>query len=446
MRASLPLALFLGLAVTATPPDGTTFVVLDAGSSGTRARLFHVKNGEFAGMPLPKGFDKHELAITPGVDKWETDGYVAKFQKMVDAAAKAIGGPEKAKKTAIWLKATAGMRQLKYEVRDKIMKAIRKYMKETVGKTFDYKSARIIAGEEEAYFAWIEANYLAKKFTGQTVGTVEMGGASLQLDFTSDTDIIDEASFLVFAEKRWPLYAKSFLGFGANEFGKRVDAAVKKSGGKNPCLSPALGGTADLKACQAIVDKLMREATGADQCFAKPCGMDGRYIQPVEDMTFWGIGGGLRFNLAYAANIGCLPGVKPGAKMPWPALSQTDIQKGAECLFNKVKTADGYKATVAALTKADKYFSEKFFKAPGPVLCLFASALLKAFNFPADKKNFVLNGEVNHVSVGFPMGSLMYETEQEAQANRLKDLKAEQARCDSEEEKAFEAAILHEIL
>lgn len=121
------------------------------------------------------------------------------------------------------------------------------------------------------------------------------------------------------------------------------------------------------------------------------------------------------------------------------------LAKGAECLFKKMDTQEEYDQLIKDLSAADKHFSPKFFK-DGPMLGLYAGALMKAFNFPLDKKNFVLNGEVDNVSVGFPMGSLMYEVEQRMQANRVKNFNAEVARCDSKEEKDFEAAILKEIL
>ncbi|KAK3738385.1 hypothetical protein QZH41_017224 [Actinostola sp. cb2023] len=86
---------------------------------------------------------------------------------------------------------------------------------------FLYKNGnvRIITGEEEAVFGWITLNFLKGTFSSSnSIGALELGGASTQNTFrVSDKGTGQPMLTVKLAGKTYPLYAHSYLGYGAKE-------------------------------------------------------------------------------------------------------------------------------------------------------------------------------------------------------------------------------------
>jgi len=63
----------------------------------------------------------------------------------------------------IYVKATAGMRELPEKKRDATIDAVRRLLKDNNTCPFDFankEQARVIAGEEEAAYAWVAVNFV----------------------------------------------------------------------------------------------------------------------------------------------------------------------------------------------------------------------------------------------------------------------------------------------
>ena len=63
----------------------------------------------------------------------------------------------------IYVKATAGMRELPEKKRDATIDAVRRLLKDNSTCPFDFankEQARVIAGEEEAAYAWVAVNFV----------------------------------------------------------------------------------------------------------------------------------------------------------------------------------------------------------------------------------------------------------------------------------------------
>jgi len=130
----------------------------------------------------------------------------------------------------IFLKATAGMRELPPASCLAIMKAVREYLAEPATCPFMFtnvEQARVIAGEEEAAFAWAGVNFVSGALldsewgTGEAIpksafGTLEMGGASTQIAFYQpDQNVLANLFKLqIGPSKHWNIYAHSFLQYG----------------------------------------------------------------------------------------------------------------------------------------------------------------------------------------------------------------------------------------
>ncbi|CAN0437084.1 unnamed protein product, partial [Ectocarpus sp. 8 AP-2014] len=154
----------------------------------------------------------------------------------------------------IYLKATAGVRQLPYGDREALLSAVRDFLgnPETCPFYFRFDHARVISGEErlraflqagssEGIYGWAAVNFLrgellalsegvgtAMSSGNMTVGTLDLGGASTQISFfKSDQDILANLFKLqIGAEKHWNVYTHSFLQFGLNSARARMHTKV----------------------------------------------------------------------------------------------------------------------------------------------------------------------------------------------------------------------------
>ncbi len=213
-----------------------------------------------------------------------------------------------------YLGATAGMRLLTTEKRQDILKLIREYIHSTPF-AFRDEFAKILSGEEEGLFGWIAVNYLTDRLWArekdsskrlESVGALDLGGASTQIVFEPTVDIM--ANYVEYSNpvvnqthlipERYQLYGTSFLGNGLNEFLDTYRSALahgKKDGTKipDPCLnsdateeyidadnrSYTFIGTSDPITCREEISKLIDTIT---YCEVEPCSIRGRY-QPIVD-------------------------------------------------------------------------------------------------------------------------------------------------------------------
>lgn len=161
----------------------------------------------------------------------------------------------------IFLRATAGMRILAPKDRSRVIRAVRDLFRNKTYCPFAFvdEQARVISGEEESIFDWCGVNFvsgdLLQQSQGagtvvspkQTVGALDLGGASTQISFYEpDEDIMSNLFKLQIGQaKHWNVYTHSFLLYGINEAINRFQARLvaDKStnerlveGVYNPCL------------------------------------------------------------------------------------------------------------------------------------------------------------------------------------------------------------------
>ncbi|XP_035246012.1 ectonucleoside triphosphate diphosphohydrolase 3 [Anguilla anguilla] len=236
-------------------------IVLDAGSSRTTLYLYQ--------WPAEKenntGVVSQNLSCLvegPGISSLGQDSIQdqktwSSLKNCVAKAREAIP-PSLHSNTTISLGATAGMRLLRSQnetASDEILQSLENYLK---GLPFSFRNASIISGEEEGLYGWITANYLKGNFLernlwnlwvrphgGETIGSMDLGGASTQIAFNTPLDegVGAEGFIRVWLYGYgYNVYTHSFLCYGKNEAHKRVLAALvlaKKSPSKtveNPCF------------------------------------------------------------------------------------------------------------------------------------------------------------------------------------------------------------------
>ncbi|XP_016423169.1 ectonucleoside triphosphate diphosphohydrolase 3-like [Sinocyclocheilus rhinocerous] len=156
--------------------------------------------------------------------------------------------------TPVFLGATAGMRLLHMkdeETSNAILKDIKNYLSSL---PFNFQNASIISGQEEGLYGWITVNYLKGNFLeknlwnawvhphgAETVGSLDLGGASTQIAFATSEDAKGEDIIKVsLYGYEYNIYTHSFLCYGKNEAEKRVLAKLSKesidwANVKQPC-------------------------------------------------------------------------------------------------------------------------------------------------------------------------------------------------------------------
>jgi Golgi nucleoside diphosphatase len=286
-------------------------LIIDAGSSGTRVRIFRwtLRSKVDLTEVAPVDEDESLFEVKPGLDSYADDPRAAlpPLSKMLKAAQ---GYVPKAvwDESQLFLKATGGMRLLERSKADRLMKTVREFLSDAENCPFKFVSAEIISGEQEAVFSYITTNYNLGTLStpSKTAGALEMGGASMQVVFRPATAIQDNEFQFYMAGERQSVYAKSYLRFGVDDAMKRMLAVLArqslvplglvKDEVESPCHNPGFNdtlpiasggsrrfvGTGNSSACAEVLRKVM----GLDiECLMPPCAIFGSYMSPVQGDT-----------------------------------------------------------------------------------------------------------------------------------------------------------------
>lgn len=205
--------------------------------------------------------------------------------------------------------------------------------------SFSDSQARVIAGEEEGVYGWVTANYLASRLegpAGETVGALDLGGASTQITFAPQGEVLANLFWLHLSTNlNRRLYTHSYLYYGVNQAEDRVARALAAPGATvvdAPCYNEGytrnfttddgssepyilLRGTGNFTACRLQAKALMgcardppwfslalpplcsppaRCARLDDPCYTEPasepghqaCALNGVYQPPLPDRFY----------------------------------------------------------------------------------------------------------------------------------------------------------------
>ena len=236
-------------ALRAAPPAASApqaaapayIAVIDAGSSGTRLDLFADAPGTFAATRVlrssPNTAGLSSFAETP--DKAGPDA-VAPLLAQLDAylANEGIAIAD----VPVGLRATAGMRALEL-VNAAAVKAIFSSTGATLASSGHPVLANgILPSYQEASLAWVDTNALNGSLHQKldSLGVVEIGGASAQVAFRSSTSSGPGVTRVRVDGEAIPLVAVSYLGLGVNMARDAMQTAHK---GGSFCLPRNASGT-----------------------------------------------------------------------------------------------------------------------------------------------------------------------------------------------------------
>ncbi|CAI5507480.1 unnamed protein product [Closterium sp. Naga37s-1] len=194
-------------------------IIIDAGSTGSRVHVYsYTRLADPSALPL---VDPHAptLKIRPGLSSFAADPAAAggSLVGLMDFAKTKVP-------RALWsatpvrLMATAGLRRLPASGARRILQSCAEVLGAS-GFAFDPEDgATVIAGVWEGVYAWVAANYAKGTLGGDardSVGVVEMGGASAQVTFVPDEPPPDEYRHdISLAGVDYVLYSHSFLHYG----------------------------------------------------------------------------------------------------------------------------------------------------------------------------------------------------------------------------------------
>jgi Golgi nucleoside diphosphatase len=183
--------------------------------------------------------------------KGELESKVKEYLEVLLAQAKAfsIGVQVDPECFPLFLMGTAGLRDFEKRARnehiarpniqdyDRLMKSIKGCMEAE----FPSVHCEVITGKFEAIYGWVAANYTLGSFSGnpQTVGYLEMGGASAQIAFCPHKNLGKDEPYyagdmmcVCVGASAFFLYAESYP-LGANEAWKCHNELLQTTAGSN---------------------------------------------------------------------------------------------------------------------------------------------------------------------------------------------------------------------
>eukprot|EP00924_Labyrinthula_sp_SR-Ha-C_P008910 maker-scaffold_2-snap-gene-6.51-mRNA-1 protein AED:0.02 eAED:0.02 QI:18/1/1/1/1/1/6/205/493 len=197
-------------------------IQIDAGSSGTRAFIFEKQIKQ----------EKIELQTNPDLIYETTPIFsqsnavsvlqeIIQFCKLtLEQRSSSLNLDKLIKTIPLFFGATAGIRRLNYDVRTKIIESVESTLFQSGFYIQDKSWIRILSGKEEASFAWLSVNYLLRinrSSRNSSVAVLDIGGASIQLAFETQKNIVFDRFETLTENGKTVLYAKSFQNLGINQ-------------------------------------------------------------------------------------------------------------------------------------------------------------------------------------------------------------------------------------
>ncbi|NP_031673.2 ectonucleoside triphosphate diphosphohydrolase 5 isoform X1 [Mus musculus] len=196
-------------------------IMFDAGSTGTRIHVYTFVQKTAGQLPFLEGeiFDSVKPGLSAFVDQPKQGAETV--QELLEVAKDSIPRSHW-ERTPVVLKATAGLRLLPEQKAQALLLEVEEIFKNSPFLVPD-GSVSIMDGSYEGILAWVTVNFLTGQLHGrgqETVGTLDLGGASTQITFLPQFEKTLEqtprgylTSFEMF-NSTFKLYTHSYLGFG----------------------------------------------------------------------------------------------------------------------------------------------------------------------------------------------------------------------------------------
>lgn len=245
-------------------------VIIDAGSTGSRAYVYHYPSKPLRDDKSNVNFPQVSMSgnkwmkkIRPGLSSFADNSEKAGSDHIKDLIqfAEKIVPESQHYRTPVFLHATGGLRLLTKKQQHALLTGVCQYVQK---KTQFYVPEcdthfSTIEGSSEGIFGWVAMNYLIGDFSDPdahahgkghtTYGFLDMGGASAQITFVPNATGIESHKQQLYMVKlatidgerdmSFNVYSKSFLGAGVYEARRKyLEALKEEDDGKlhDPCL------------------------------------------------------------------------------------------------------------------------------------------------------------------------------------------------------------------
>ena len=188
-------------------------VVVDAGSTGSRLHIYAYDTDQTSSPINIK--ELWSKKIKPGIATIEAN------QATVDAYLTILFSGASEENVPVYFYATAGMRLLPVPKQKQFYNLVQNWFANQP--QWQLKRSKTITGNEEGVFGWLAVNYKLGAFNTENkkaVGTMDMGGASVQIAFPIEkTEGINAADIqhIDLYGRHYQLFVHSFLGLGQTE-------------------------------------------------------------------------------------------------------------------------------------------------------------------------------------------------------------------------------------
>jgi len=246
-----------------TPCDNQQcMLVVDAGSTGSRAHLYTYKiDTTQSPIEIKEIWSKK---VKPGLASLEIN------QNTLDAyLVTLLSSAPTHKQIPVYFYATAGMRLLPSAKQQMIYHQLQQWFSHQ--SQWQLVDAKTITGSQEALYDWLSVNYhlgTLQDIQNQSVGVMDMGGASVQIVFpVQDANPIKNSNQLVefnLYGQHLKLAVYSFLGLGQTEMSHQFLNSASCFANEYPLPDGALG-QGDAPSCELEVSSLMNGVHKVDK-------------------------------------------------------------------------------------------------------------------------------------------------------------------------------------
>lgn len=203
-------------------------IIIDAGSSGTRAWVYTWDNSEKFPDVQPAPNKENPWSKEVDIKLADASKDPTTINKIFDDLCDyLVSNIPKAyhERTNIFVFATAGMRLLTAPQQQVVISSLYNYLTTKTPFKVKPKNVRVIDGISEGVYGWLSVNHLLGNFkeNKQTYGALDCGGASFQIALQlDDNDIYPDMHSISIGNKKVKVFAHSYLGYGVDESLKTI--------------------------------------------------------------------------------------------------------------------------------------------------------------------------------------------------------------------------------
>ena len=403
--------------------DTSYGVIIDAGSSGTRAHVYSWPTG----LPevMSESSKSVELKIEPGISAFADrsaaaiDSYLAPLLVAASLQVPFAAQPQ----TRLRIYATAGMRLLSASRQRPIWNSVRaSVLNHTRFAFLPAEDARTLSGEYEGLFNWMALRHILGDTAPALFGGLDLGGASTQITFEPPDvgGILQDSYYVRDRNEARPdvrVYSHSYMLAGKDEAQRRLfeqlavaapaldysslypasmvpeprianpcmnrgyerEVSVGCGGGAGACRTVRFTGLGNWDECRRLVDSLLHLDY---ECVLPPCALSGVYQPNPTGVRFFA--SDFFFYVANGIGLVSWNGQWDGSWAEFAAAGRTFCGR--------------HWSEVASEYAADFCFGSAY-----------VPALLGAYGIPADSRVVTYVRELEGFDVGWTLGAMLFE-------------------------------------